>query len=133
MLDWINSDSGVDQYLFTITQRIEIESGAGVQVDTPIDVDYQDVQRTKRRFRGPVVQRMTLFADNLTESDLFALRQLKDTDSLRVYLSKDGTKFIDAVVIDDFTTEYATRDRLHSFSVTIEFPDNYNFETAKLY
>lgn len=132
-LDWLNSLGGVDQFCFVRNQIIEIESGEGVLIEAPINEDYETVKRTKRRFAGPTVERMTLTADHLTEDQLLALREIKDTESLRVYLTKDGTQFIDAVVVRDFVTTYQTKERRFRFTVIIEFPDNYSFEAAKLY
>ena len=72
-------------------------------------------------------------ANHLTLDQLNALEEIKETESLRVYLSKDGVNFIDAVVVNDFSTRHKTKDLLHRFSVTIELPDDFDFFKARLY
>ncbi|GAG55805.1 unnamed protein product, partial [marine sediment metagenome] len=101
MLDWINSVGGIESHLFTINQVVDTEVDEGIVSETPIDGDFADVTRTKRRFRGPYIQRMTLFADDLTRDQLNGLAQIKQTESLRCYLSKDGTAFVDVVVVNE--------------------------------
>jgi len=133
MLDWVAIGGGVDQHLFTISQAVELVSGEGVVVEKPISEDYATVVRTKRRFPSSAVQRITLVDEHLTNNQLTALAEMKQTSSLRVYLTKDGSEFVDAVVTDNFVTAYDTDNELYTFAVTIEFPDDYDFFAAKKY
>ena len=133
MLDWINSVGGIEQHLFSIDQTVEMRADEGNLVETPIVQDYEDVRRTKRRYKSETVQRITMSVDHLTFDQLMALRELKDTESLRVYLNKDGSEFMDAVVVSSFDDTLSTNSSLHSFTIVIEFPDDFDFYTAKLY
>ena len=133
MLDWINTVGGIEQHLFTISQTVDVRVDEGNMVETPVLQDYEDVVRTKRRYKAETVQRMTLTAEKLTFNQFLALREIKDTDSLRVYLNKDGSRFIDAVVVNNFQDSVVTNNDLHTFIVQIEFPDDFDFYKAKEY
>ncbi|GAG26691.1 unnamed protein product, partial [marine sediment metagenome] len=97
------------------------------------DGDIEFITRTKQRFPGASVQRITCKAEQLTRDQLVALQEIKQTNSLRVYLSKDGTNFIDAVIVNIFSTAMQSENNLHEFSVEIEFPDDFDFYAGKLY
>lgn len=133
MLDWLNTAGGVDQWLFSVNQRVQYQVGEGVLAEAPINEDIEFITRTKQRFPGARRQQITCTAEQLTGDQLIALAELKQTESLRVYLTKDGTEFVDAVVVNDFATEFRTENVLHTYSVTIEFPDDFDFFSAKKY
>ena len=133
MLDWINSKGGVEQHLFSINQTITNDSGIGVLTERPIISDIETLTRTKRRFPGDNIQRMILTAEALKRNEIIALHEMKHEESLRVYLSKDGVNFVDAVVTNIFATTYTTETELSDFSIEIEFPDGFSFEDGKLY
>jgi len=133
MVDWVSSLGGVEQWMFSINQRAVQTVGEGVLAERAIDGDIEFITRTKQRFPGAKYQRITMVAEHLTIDQLGALAEIKDTNSLRVYLNRDGSKFIDAVTVEDFTVPFYTKDLLHTFSLTIEFPDSFNFFAAKEY
>ena len=133
MLDWINSKGGVDQWQFNIAQEVVLNVGEGILSEQVIDSDIEFITRTKQRFPGSSAERITCIAEHLTPDQLQALHEIKQTQSLRVYLSKDGTSFIDAVVVSTFSTAFNTKNRNHKFTVTIEFPDDFDFFEGKLY
>ncbi|MFV2015599.1 MAG: hypothetical protein ACC656_09245, partial [Candidatus Heimdallarchaeota archaeon] len=88
--------------------------------EIPIIEDIQNVSRTKQRFPGPTIQRLTLVAEQLLRDQVDALFELKETQSLRVYLRKNGARWVDAIVVDSFETVYDTENRLFTFTVVIE-------------
>lgn len=133
MLDWINSLGGIDQHLFSINQDSVYETKQGVLAERPVTEDIENVYRTKQRFPGSNVQRMTLMAEHLTQDQLLALKEIKATHSLRLYLTKDGSLWIDVVVVDDFTTEMSSKYRLFKYAITVEFPDEFDFYEGKRY
>jgi len=133
MIDWISSLGGVEQHLFEGSQQIQVVSDAGIVAERPITSDIEHVTRTKQRFASTFRQRITLRAKHLTLDQLQALQEIKQTESLRVYLSKDGTHFIDGIVVTTFTTDYNNGNTLHEFVVIVELPDGFLFEEGKLY
>ena len=133
MLDWINSKGGVDQYMFNIEQEVIYTVGEGILSERVIDDDIEFITRTKQRFSGSKFQRITCQAEHLTLDQLQALHEIKQTESLRVYLSKDGENFIDAVVVETLSTPFNTKNLNHKFNVTLEFPDDFDFYEGKLY
>lgn len=133
MLDWINGLGGIDQWLFEVQQSVTLENDEGIVVERPITTDIEFINRTKRRFANTFRQQLTLKAEHLTLDQLLAIQEIKKTESLRVYLSKDGVQFIDAIVVNDFSSPYSTKDRHHKFTVIIELPDGFIFENGKLY
>ena len=133
MLDWLNGIGGVDQWLFEVQQSATLENDEGIVVEAPVTTDIENIVRTKRRFANTFRQQLTLKAENLTIDQLLALQEIKKTESLRVYLSKDGAKFIDGIVVNDFSSPYSTKDNTHKFTVIIELPDGFIFENGKVY
>lgn len=133
MIDWINSLGGIDQWLFSNSQQVQVVSDSGIVAERPITTDVEFITRTKRRFANTFRQQITLRANNLTRDQLYALQDIKNTESLRVYLSKDGSNFIDGVVITSFTTDYNRKDSTHSFILIIELPNGFILGQGLLY
>jgi hypothetical protein len=133
MLDWINSAGAVEQWMFSYNQQVIERVGEGVVIERPIVQDIEFITNTKRRFPGPTVQRITMTTHGLRQDQLDALKEIKETQSLRVYLTKDGTEWIDAIVVSDFTVEYQTKNVRFDFTVIIEMPDDFNLFDALKY
>ena len=133
MLEWLNEDGATEQFLFSINQVILDTVEEGLRYKRPITQDIETVQRTKFRQVDRWVQRMTLQQDHMTADQIDALHDIKRSDFVRVWLTKDGSEWIGVVAVSDFDDVIRTRHELHSFNVTIEFPDNFDFYNAKKY
>ena len=62
-------------------------------------------------------------------SQLRALQYLKQSKEVYIWLKKDGTSRIRVVVLPEITSFFNTN-KLYEFSLTIELPDNFDFNKA---
>jgi len=133
MIEWLNEDGASEQWLFTLDQVILDTVENGLVYERPITQDLEIVSRTKYRKVDKWVQRMTLFANNLTQDQVDALHDMKRSDFMQVWLNKEGTEYVGVIVVEDYSDSFKTKNTLHEFSITIEFPDNFDFFNAKKY
>ncbi len=76
---------------------------------------------------------MILTADHLTKDQLIGLAEMKQSDYVVVYLTPDIQTQISVVIPNGYDTTWETDDELQSFSVQIEFPNNFDILKAKEY
>jgi len=133
MIEWINFDGGFDQHLFSISTIIEIEHDAGLVGERAITTNLENALLTKFRTVKRCTQRMVLTAEKLKLDQLLAMRDIKNSPLISVWLTKDGLERIFVIATNDFTTPYNSKNDLHDFSITIEFPTNFQFEEGKKY
>lgn len=134
MISWVNSLGAADTYLFSFNQEVEEVTDAGDVIVPPIidDISQEDIGIIRRNI--DTSQRITCFADHVTDDEIRALHELKHSEKVEVFLDKGGQfNKIDVVVEDVFSTNYNTRSFLNLFTVKIRFPDNFDFFDAKLY
>lgn len=133
MIEWINFDGAFDQHLFSISTIIEIEHDAGLVGERAITANLENAPFTKFRTVKRCTQRMVLTAEKLKLDQLLAMRDIKNSPLISVWLTKDGVERIFVIAANDFTTPYNSKNDLHDFSLTIEFPTNFQFEEGKKY
>lgn len=133
MVEWLNSLGGIDQHLFSVSNIFENEVDEGFVGERMISDNIENVPFTKFRSSFISTQRVTLIAEKITKDQLIALREIKKSQVIRVYLTKDGSEFIYVIAVNDFVTPYNNKGYLHDFSLTLEFPNNFDFEDAKKY
>lgn len=133
MIEWINFDGAFDQHLFSISTIIEIEHDAGLVGERAITANLENAPFTKFRTVKRCTQRMVLTAEKLKLDQLLAMRDIKNSPLISVWLTKDGIERIFVIAANDFTTPYNSKNDLHDFSLTIEFPTNFQFEEGKKY
>lgn len=133
MIEWINFDGAFDQHLFSISTIIEIEHDAGLVGERAITSNLENAPFTKFRTVKRCTQRMVLTAEKLKLDQLLAMRDVKNSPLISVWLTKDGVERIFVIATNDFTTPYNSKNDLHDFSLTIELPTNFQFEEGKKY
>ena len=133
MVEWLNEDGAVEQWLFNIDQVVVDDVEQGLRYERPVLRDIELVIRTKFRQVDKWTQRITLFDKHLTQDQVDALHDIKRSDFVRVWLTKDGTETIGVIVIPPYSDTFNTKHPLNEFSLTIEFPDNFDFFNAKKY
>jgi len=134
MISWTNSLGGTDTYLFTFNQEVEEVANVGDIITPPIlgDIALEDIAILRRNV--DTSQRITCFADHVTDDEIRALHELKHSEKVEVFLDKGGQfRMIDVVIEDVFSTNYNTKSELNLFTVKIRFPDNFDFFEAKNY
>ena len=124
MLEWLNDVGGSEQWVFGYNQQVIEDVNVGEVIEFPIVEDYSNVRKTKGRDIQDEIQRITLTAENLQENEIRALKYIKSSPRLRIEL--DGN-FYHVVVVGTFTTPWETAHSMHSFSVTIELPEEFDY------
>lgn len=132
-LGWVNSKGGFEQWMFTHTQVVERTVELGLLAESVINQDIEFVDQTKIRLPNIWSQQMILTADHLTLDQVQGLAEMKQSDYLVVYLTPDLAKQIFVVVSNGFTQTWQTDKDRFSFSIQVEFPDNFDVFKAKEY
>lgn len=129
MVTWINSLGAEEFQLFNIVFDVAYGATEGLIFEAAIDEDMETVTRQKTRLSSDQTLKLLLVAENVPDTDIRALHEIKTSEFINVFLTKDGTKRIGVVATDDFTTGYSVRqsNRNADFNLTIEFPEDYNF------
>ncbi len=133
MLEWINEDGAYEQFMFSYNQAISNEAEQGIIYETPVVDELENTTQTINRTTSENIQSMTLQAEHLTLDQMNALHDIKRSDSVRVWLKKDGSKFVYVIVDGGYKTTYESRHRLSNFFLNIRFPDGFNFFEIKEY
>ena len=138
---WYNSLGGKEAFTFTFNQEVEEVADVG-EVFKPSSIDNigtpneYAAQTAIQRNVDNTSQRITCFADHLTDEDVRALHEIKFSEYVEVQVDKPQTAinaFVRVIVEDTYSTQYNTRDKLNTFSVKLRFPDNFDFFEAKNY
>jgi len=131
---WLNSLGGWDEHLFSISQVLKTTNSEGTIYNNPVSVDlYTDNQRTKGRTNVDEIQTMLLTAENLTRDQFEALKEIKNSESVFIYLTKDGSELLPVICRENLMTEIDTDGGFFRFDVTLELPDGTDFYKAKKY
>ncbi len=133
-MGWVNSKGAIDQHMFYYNQIIQREVEIGLLSEAAINQDIEGVFRTKKRLPDKWTQSMIVTSDHLTRNQLVGLSEMKQGDFLLVYLKKDISKVIFVVAVNDLDVVYETNAQGgYTFSMQIEFPDNFDIKLAKQY
>jgi len=133
MVQWANSSGAKEYYLFDISQEVRYGSIDELTFQTPVEEPIENITRQKTSINAD--QSLTLFctAENILQSNIRALHEIKTSEDVQVFLIKDGTKKVGVIVSSAFATGYDTDDHTTDFTVGLEFPTDYNFFTIKEY
>lgn len=134
MVSWENSLGAPEQHLFSINQEVGLEASPGLSYITPHIIDQEQIRGDKNRVFSEDRQTFLLISEGLTNNQIKALAEIKISNNIFVYLSKDGSEKIKVIARDLLGSNYETRNRANNeFKLLVEFPDNYDFFEAKLY
>jgi len=133
MLEWDGELGGRDQWLFNIEQAVTESATQGFTYSLQRDDYIENITRSANRIAGDNFQRMTLKVVNLNQNELQSLHFLKRASNVRVWLEKDGTSVVGVIVNTGYDTGFTTGKANYEFTVSIEFPRNFDFFTAKQY
>lgn len=127
MLEWVNGNGVLEQWLFEVNQDVSYIANEGTIYESPIVDTLDVVSDTLKRIPDGEVQYMTLTAEQLTADQILALKDIKQSIKVWVWLDNTGDKKIGVIVSETFNTNYSTKQRNGNFVVTIEFPRNFNY------
>jgi len=133
MIEWRNGLGAYEQHLFILDTLFNRNVTEGVTAKKAVQQDIETVVGTEDRKPLFWFQEAILTDENLTPDVARALMEIKSSPQVRVYLTKDGSKFVGVIVNNLMASEINNNDTSIDFSLQIKFPDNFDFETAKLY
>ena len=129
MIQWLNSLAGQSQWLFERQQEITDEPERGLIFKNPITDRLSEANGAIGREISEVRTTINVIAEGLSFTQLQALKEIKSSREVQVWLTKDGSRFVDVIVSSGFVTPFENKsisDRSYSFEATITFPDNFN-------
>jgi hypothetical protein len=133
MVEWLNSLGAYDQHLFEINQEFTDNVEENEVYQLPINDDISNVSNVISKKRASNTQIINIIAENLTIDQLKALHEIKQSDDVRLFLSKDGSSYVNVVVDSNLETVYESDDSVFEYSLSIRLPENFDFYEAKLY
>lgn len=133
MVEWLSSLGAYEQHLFSINQDFVNEGGESENVNSPVIGNIDVFKGGKSRITGPTFQTLTMSSERMTRNQMRALSEIKNSEVVRVYLSKDGTKYVNTRVIGNTGTPFNSRYDVHTFTLELEFPDGFDFFEGKTY
>ena len=133
MVEWLNSLGAYEQHLFAINQDFINEGGDSENVNSPTTGNIATFKGGKSRLIGPSVQKMRITSERQTSEHIRALSEIKSSKDVRIFLSKDGTEYVNVVVSGDTSTPFQSRYDINDFSIELEFPDDFDFFEGKSY
>jgi hypothetical protein len=133
MIEWVDSFGVLQQYLFNISQDVLLSVTGELTYEPAIQQDIEVINRPLRRINADETLRLICSAENLTQADVRGLHELKTSEEVYAFLSKDGTDKIGVTINSAFETGYATEDKGSSFIVAVDFPQDYKFFDIKQY
>lgn len=132
-IEWLNSAGAFDQHIFGITQTFQKDVEQGLTYENAINEDIATQSLTKGRVPLTWVQSFQCEADDLTKDQMKALSEIKQSAVIRIWLKADGTKWVNAVVSNFYSTIYDSDERRFSVNFQFELPNNYDLEKALEY
>jgi hypothetical protein len=133
MIEWINSLGAYEQHLFQLNQEFTDEVEDNEIYHTPINDDIETVSKVIAKRSSTYTQYINMVAQGLTLDQLKALKEIKTSNEVRLFLSKDGSSYVNVVVDEGLETVYESDSSEHEYNLTIRLPENFDFDDAKLY
>ena len=132
---WLNTLGAFDTWLFSYSQTIINNATPGTIIQNPItqNLYLEGAQRTRRRTDIDESQKIVLTADGLTLNQYQALREIKASELVGIWLDKAGDLVAWCTVVDDYASEYNTNDGFYTYTVILQLPEGADFETSKRY
>lgn len=126
MLEWLNKNGVGEQWLFDVSQDDNREALPGQSYEKPITDTLDNVNDTLNRLSLGTVQRITLFAEQLTVDQIRALHGIKESLFVYLWLDQIGEKKIKVVIEDNLSTPVNTKAVFGSYSCQIRLPRNFD-------
>ena len=133
MVRWVNSLGATEFFLFDISQQIRFGVTGELRYQPAVDQDVAEITRQTVQINSDQTLRIICIAENLTQDDIRALHEIKTSENVEVHLTQDGVETIGVIVTSALETAYATDDNTGTFSVALDFPEDYDFFAIKQY
>ena len=134
-VEWRNSLGEFDQHLFSVNQEVKNSSDKGELWAAPDTQDLEFSGSSIGRDVANTSQNITIGAEGLLIDQLEALREIKSSDFVYVYLRKDGSQRVKVRVLRGFETKHETKSRGQAFelSIILEMPKNFDLYATNQY
>ena len=126
MLEWLNKNGVGEQWLFDVMQDENREALPGQSYEKPITDTLDNVNDTLNRLSLGTIQRITLFADQITKDQIRALHGIKESLFVWLWLDQTGDNKIKVVVEDMLNTSINTKAVFGAYSCQIRLPRNFD-------
>jgi hypothetical protein len=129
MIGWINSRGGIERWVFDRDFILNEKADKGVTFDVALIDDAATQQDLIGRASDELFkQNLLLTAENITQPQALALREIKKARLVWIALDRDDVNKIEVVVERDFTTSVNVRSARVNYSVQIRLPTNVAIE-----
>ena len=125
-IEYLNSLGAYEQYIFDIKQEVQVSSSTGIASSRAINEDYVSAKVTNIRVANDWVQQIICQTDQLSNNDLLAINEIKRSTSVRVLLTRDGSKFVQVVATNNLSDIYSTDNANNGYSLQLQMPNNFN-------
>ncbi len=125
-IEYLNSLGAYEQYIFDIKQEVQVSSSTGIASSRAINEDYASAKVTNIRVANDWVQQIICQTDQLSNNDLLAINEIKRSTSVRVLLTRDGSKFVQVVATNNLSDIYSTDNANNGYSLQLQMPNNFN-------
>ena len=125
-VEYLNSLGAYDQYIFDLKQEVQVASSTGIASSRAINQDYATANVTNIRVANDWVQQLICQTDQLSNGDLLAINEIKRSTSVRVLLTRDGSKFVQVVATNNLSDIYSTDNANNGFNLQLQMPNNFN-------
>ena len=125
-VEYLNSLGAYEQYIFDIKQEVQVASSTGIASSRAVNQDYATANVTNIRVANDWVQQLICQTDQLSNTDLLAINEIKRSTSVRVLLTRDGSRFVQVVASNNLSDMYSTDNANNGFSLQLQMPNNFN-------
>ena len=125
-VEYLNSLGAYEQYIFDIKQEVQVASSTGIASSRAVNQDYASARVTNIRVANDWVQQLICQTDQLSNTDLLAINEIKRSTSVRVLLTRDGSQFVQVVASNNLSDMYSTDNANNGFSLQLQMPNNFN-------
>jgi hypothetical protein len=125
-VEYLNSLGAYEQYIFDIKQEVQVASSTGIASSRAVNEDYASARVTNIRVANDWVQQLICQTDQLSNTDLLAINEIKRSTSVRVLLTRDGSQFVQVVASNNLSDMYSTDNANNGFTLQLQMPNNFN-------
>ena len=130
MIEWQNNQGVMEQYVFSFNQSIADTAKEGLIYESPITQTLDLESNVLSRLPLGGSQTIQLLADNLDANTFNALKQIKTSEIVNLFLDVEGNKKISVAVSGDYTSIRETDSSVAEFGLRIKLPTDFDINNA---
>lgn len=130
MIEWQNNQGVMEQYVFSFNQSIADTAKEGLIYESPITQTLDLESNVLSRLPLGGSQTIQLLADNLDANTFNALKQIKTSEIVNLFLDVEGNKKISVAVSGDYTSIRETDSSVADFGLKIKLPTDFDINNV---